>query len=135
VIVIGPAAIPPALATVTFASAVPALGVARGEAAAAVPVPFAFGDRAGAVEDDDEDEDDDAAAPEDDAGPPDDRDAADADSADADKDWLAEQPTTATVARTAQAGATLTPVRRAMPPAGAHGHRADVGQRMVGYST
>jgi hypothetical protein len=123
--VIGPGARPPAVAIVMFATAVPVVVVAPGEAAAA-----AFPDCAGAVAVADEA----PAAPEAaDAGAPEDRDVADADSAEADKDWLAEQPATARAARTAQAGATFTLNRRAARSAGAHGYRADVGQRRSRY--
>jgi hypothetical protein len=67
----------------------------------------------------------DAAAPADDVGVADERDEAGADGAEADEDWLAEQPTTARPASTAQAVATLTVDRRATPSAGAHGYPAD----------
>jgi hypothetical protein len=138
VIVIGPAATPWALAIVTFPTADPTLGGTPGGAVAvAVPLPAAFEACAvavavaGAVEDDAPDE---AAG---DAGASEDRDEADAVSAEADKDWLPEQPTTARAARTAQAGATrgattgatFTLNRRAMQSAGAHDYRADVRQR------
>jgi hypothetical protein len=72
-----------------------------------------------------------AAAPADDAGVAgvaderDERDEAAADGAEADEDWLAEQPTTARPASTAQAVATLTPDRRARPSTGARGYPAD----------
>ena len=91
----------------------------------AAPVAVAFGDCAGAAEGDAPA----AAADADDAGAPEDRDEADAFSAEADKDGLAEQPATAKTAKTAQAVATFTLLRRAMAAAGAHGYRADVGQR------
>jgi hypothetical protein len=120
--VIGPGARPPAVAIVMFATAVPVVVVAPGEAAAGA---VAFPDCAGSVTDDAPAEPEAAA----DAGASEDRDVADADSAEADKDGLAEQPATARAARTAQAGATFTLNRRAAPSAGAHGYRADVGQR------
>jgi hypothetical protein len=93
---------------VTFPRAVPTLVVAPGEAAA-----VAFPDCPGAVEGDAPAEApaEAEAAAADGAGASEDRDAADAadaDSAEADRDWLAEQPTTARAARTAQAGGTLT---------------------------
>jgi hypothetical protein len=99
--VIGPGARPPAVAIVMFATAVPVVVVAPGEAGAGA---VAFPDCPGAVADDA------PAAPEAaaDAGAPEDRDVADADSAEADKDGLAEQPATARAARTAQAVATFT---------------------------
>jgi hypothetical protein len=136
VIVIGPAAMPSAGAIVTFPTAVPTLVVAPGEAAT-VAVPVAFEDCAGAVDDDAPAEAEaeadavaaagavaDAAA---DAS--EDRDAADTNIVGADEDWLAEQPTTARAARTAQTVATLTLNGRATESSGAHGYRADVGQR------
>jgi hypothetical protein len=132
VIVIGPAAMPAVWAMVMFPTDVPTLGGALNESAAvaapvAVAVAVAFGDCAGAVE---------GVAPAeaaDGAGAPEDRDDADAVSAEADKDWLAEQPATAraakTAQKTAQAGETFTLLRRAAAAAGARGYRADVGQR------
>lgn len=106
-----------------FPAVVPAFAAvpAGADEADGVPVPAAFEDGAGALED--------GAPPEDGAGASEDRDEPDADNAEADKDWLAEQPTTARAARTANAGATLTDIRRAMPSAGAHGYRVDAGQR------
>jgi hypothetical protein len=134
VIVIGPAAIPSAGATVMFPTAVTAPAVAPAEPVAvpvAVAAAVAFEDCAGAVEEDAAAEAAaaEAAAAEDDAGSAEDRAEGDAVSAEADKDWLAEQPTTARAAKTAQAGATLTLMRRAVPSAGAHGYPADAGQR------
>jgi hypothetical protein len=128
--VIGPVAMPPARATVMLGTDVPVVVVARAEASA-VAAPVAFPDCAGAVEDD-------APAAAEEAGEGDaalseDGDGADVDSAEADKDGLAEQPTTARAARTAHAGATLTLNRRVTPSPGAHGYRADVGQRRSRY--
>jgi hypothetical protein len=120
----------PAGAVVMFPSVVPAFAAvpAGADEADGVPVPAAFEDGAGAVEDG-AGALEDGAPLEDDAGASGDRDEPDADNAEADKDWLAEQPTTARAARTANAGATLTVIRRAMPSAGAHGYRVDAGQR------
>jgi hypothetical protein len=124
----------PAAAIVMFPSVVavgvvfagPPPAVAPGDAAdVAVPVPFEG--CAGAVADDAPAEDEAEAV--DDAGASDDRDEPVPDSAEADKDWLAEQPATARTARTAQAGATLTVSRRATPPTGAHRYRADARQQ------
>jgi hypothetical protein len=142
VIVIGPAAMPPAGAILMFPSAVPTLAVAAAEAVA-VAVPVAFQGRAGAVAGDAsagaEAEAAAAAAAEAEAAPEaeaaadpgasEDRDEEDTSGAGADEDWLAEQPATARAANTAQTVATLTVMRRATATAGAHGYRADVGQR------
>jgi hypothetical protein len=135
VILTGPGCMLPAAAIVMFPSVV-AVGVvftvppavAPGDAAdVAAPVPVPFEDCPGAVADDAPAEDgaEDVA----DAGASDDRDEPVPDSAEADRDWLAEQPTTARTARTAQAGATLTVSRRVTPPTGAHRYRADARQQ------
>ena len=117
---------PPAGAMLMFPSVVTGFAVAPAEAPAAeAPVAAAVGveDCADAVEDEVAAED--AAAPADDAGVAEERDEAGADGAEADEDWLAEQPTTARPASTAQAVATLTLARRAAPSTGAHGYPAD----------
>jgi hypothetical protein len=121
---------PPAGAIVMFPSPAAALAVAPAEAVSvAAGLPVAFGDCAGAVEEDGPAEGVAAAAADADAdvGASEGRSEGDADSAEADKDWLAEQPATARAAKTAQAGATLTVIRRAVPSAGAHGDSADAG--------
>lgn len=119
---------PLAGAMVTLLTEVAVVAVGPGEKAAeasSVGVLVSF-DSPGAVDDEAAAEDaaeaeagaEDAA----DADVAEERDEGDADSVDAVGDWLAEQPATARTASTAQTGATLILIRRAMLPAGAHAH-------------
>jgi hypothetical protein len=136
VILTGPGCMLPAAAIVMFPSVVavgvvfaaPPPAVPKGDAAdVAAPAPVPFENCAGAVADDAPPEDEAGAVA--DAGASDDRDEPVPDSAEADKDWLAEQPATARTARTAQAVATLTVSRRVTTPTGAHRYRADAGTK------